>query len=247
MRLLFSVLYFPRYLFPGLLCLSLVSSLAVARQQRVVVPDSVRGQGRLVKQLVADACQRLSNRTGRAAPDSLSPAQAYEELQGTLSAVAESHGAEVRQLAGRTKAAGAYNQLRADLPDATAQRLVKTCSVAAALYGRFSRLIGDNPMPTKAEKQFVQAWSNELCQRFAVLNQEGRLQGKTGAELMALFEQEYSAASAAQEPKMARLYGGALDEKQGVTQKFELMIGNELGAQMKEACPQILRLLNSAK
>jgi hypothetical protein len=236
-----------RHMWPALLCLLLVSSLAMAHQRRVVAPDSVRGQSRLVQRLAADACQRLSHRTSRAAPDSLSPAQAYEELQGTLSTVVESHIADVCQLAGRTKAAGAYNQLRADLPDATAQRLVKTCPTAAALYGRFSRLLGDNPAPTEAEKQFVQAWSNDLCQRFAVLNQEGRFQGKTEAELAALFEQEYSATSAAQEPKIARLYGGVLDEKQSVTQKFVAMIGNELGAQVKKTCPQLLRLFNGAR
>ncbi|WP_140467407.1 hypothetical protein [Hymenobacter nivis] len=232
---------------PAVLCLLLASNLAAASQRRAAAPDSVRGQNRLVKLLTADACQRLGNRASRAAPDSLSLAQAYEELQSTLAAVVESHAADVRQLASRTKATGAYNQLRADLPDATARRLVKTCPVAAVLYGRFSRFLGDNPAPTQAENQFAQAFSDDLCQRFATLDREGRLQGKTGNELAVLFEQEYAAAFAIQETKITQLYGGVLDEKQGVTQKFLLMIANEIGARTKAHCPQLLRLFNNTK
>ncbi|MGI4886327.1 MAG: hypothetical protein ACRYFR_15330 [Janthinobacterium lividum] len=228
-----------------LLCL-LLSNLAQAHQRLAAAPDSVPGQSRLVVQVAAEVCQQMSA-AGSPALAVLSPAQAMEKFESALSVAIENHAADVRRVAIRTKNPKAYNQLRADLPNATALRLTKTCAAAAVLYSRFGRFLDESPVPTAAEKQFVHAWSSEFCQHLTALNQEGRFQGKLEAERVVLFEQEFSASLAAQGPKIAQLYGGVVNENQAVTQKFLLMLVNEWGAQIKESCPQLMRLLNSAK
>ncbi len=223
-------------------CLFFTSSLASAKQRLSAAPDTVPGQGQLVKQLAAAACQRVGPALGGAAPATLSATQAQEAFEQVLSAAIENQVADIRQLARRTKAAGAYDQLRAELPTATALCMVRTCPAAAALYDRFSSTITGAPAPTRAEAAFVQSWGDELCRRLAALNEKGQFQGKTSAERFELFHQEYAAALAIRGPQIMQLYGAA-----GNSNQVTALLSSRMTDYMKQSCPQSLMLLKDTK
>ena len=101
---------------------------------------------------------------------------------------------------GRWRMPGAYEQIMTNLSTLFSTQLCKTCPDATTLYNRFAGV--RNAAPTPAEMAFVQSWGDELCQRLASLQKDGRLQRKTSAECMELFHQEYSASLLKRDPKL---------------------------------------------
>lgn len=110
--------------------------------------------------------------------------------------------AAIRQVATQANTAGAYEKLRANLPTAMAVHLIRTCPTATQLYSQFSN-------SAAAEDAFIQAWGEELCQRLATLQATGFLKGKSPAERVELFHQEFNASLTRRGPQIMQLYGPA--------------------------------------
>ena len=209
---------------------------AKANQRTVSPTDTVVGQAQLVNQLAMAACKKMDLEVGSVAMLSATQAQAAFEL--ALSEAIENGVTGIRQAAQRAKTAGAYEQLRANLPTAVALQLVKTCRTATALYGRFSNTIATTSALTALETAFVESWGDELCKRLTTLNEKGLFQGKTSAERTELFHQEYIASLATRGPQIMQLYGPAGNSDQVTHVLSKLVMDN-----MIQRCSQTLMLL----
>ena len=182
-------------------CISLLAISQAWATCRFAIPaDTILGQSQLAKQLAQSACQQLT--TGQASFATMSNLQAQEAFEQALSATIEGHIATIKQVATRAKTAGAYEQLRAQLPTTVSVHLIRSCPAAAQLYARFS-----NSAP--AEDAFVKSWGDELCQRLEKLQANGMFKGKTSAERIELYHQEFNASLVQRGPQIMQLYGAA--------------------------------------
>ena len=196
--------------------------------------DTIAGQTQLARSLAAEACQQLAAGPGQAATG-LSPTQAQEAFEQALSSIIEKRVAVIRQVAKRANTAGAYEQLRADLPTAVAVQLIKACPAATQLYNRFSNSAAD-------EDAFVKSWGDELCQRLANLQATGFLKGKSSAERTELFHQEFNASLTQRGPQIMQLYGPA-----GNSQPVIERLAGRVTEYMQQQCLPTLMLLKDTK
>lgn len=216
----------------GCLCL-LASSQSVCASPRALA-DTVAGQTQLARSLAAEACQQLAAGPGNAATEQ-SPVQAQEAFEQALSQTIERRVASIRQVARQANTAGAYEQLRAYLPTAVALCLVRTCPAAAQLYGRFSQ-------SATAEDAFIKSWGGELCQRLAALQTAGAFRGKSSAERVELFHQEFNASFTRRGPQIMQLYGPA-----GNSQPVVARLAGRVTEYMQQQCLPTLMLLKDSK
>ena len=196
--------------------------------------DTIAGQAQLARRLAAEACQQLADGPGSAAAN-LSPTQAQEAFEQALAKTIERRVAAIRQVAQQANAAGAYEQLRAYLPTAVAVHLIKTCPAATQLYGRFSN-------SAAAEDAFIKSWGEELCQRLATLQANGLVRGKSPAERVALFHQEFSASLTQRGPQIMQLYGPA-----GNSQPVVTRLASRATEYMQQQCLPALMMLRENK
>lgn len=173
-----------------------------AAQSTIAPSDTVVGQSQLARQLATGACQQLTAAPTAASLATMSVTQAQETFERMLSSAIEEHVAMIKQVATQAKTAGAYEQLRAALPTVVAVHLIRNCPAAAQLYARFSN-------SAAAEDAFIKSWSEELCQRLAALQAKGLFKGKTSAERIELYHQEFNASLVQRGPQIMQLYGAA--------------------------------------
>jgi hypothetical protein len=196
--------------------------------------DTITGQTQLARSLAAEACQQLTTEPSAAA-SGLSPAQAQEAFEQALSKTIEKRVATIRLVAKRANTAGAYEKLRAYLPTAVAMDLLRTCSAAAQLYGRSSN-------SAAAEDALVKSWGDELCQRLATLQATGVLKGKSSAERVELFHQEFNASLQRRGSQIMQVYGSA-----GNSQPVVERLANRVTEYMQQQCLPTLMLLKDSK
>ncbi|UOR04991.1 hypothetical protein MUN82_18895 [Hymenobacter aerilatus] len=199
-------------------------------------PDSIPAPAQLIRQLAADVCQRLATDKQQAAFATMSPPQAQDIFERVLSATIKEKDSSIRQIAQRSDVPNAYERLLRNLATLVSVQLIKTCPDASTLYGRFAGARSDAPTP--AEQALVQSWGDELCQRLADLQKAGRLQGKTSAECIELFHQEYNASLAKRGPQIMQLYGA-----DGNSQLVVDLLSNRITQYMQQHCLQTLLLL----
>ncbi|WP_460613444.1 hypothetical protein [Hymenobacter seoulensis] len=216
-----------------LCCLFSSNGYAYALQ---VLPDTLMGQSQLVKQLRTEACEQLLSRQKNTPFSTLNATQAQQLFEETLSATIEKRVSSIKQVAARSKIAGAYEQLRANLPTAVAIQLVKTCQPAATLYNQFS-----NSLPTAAEQMLIKSWGSELCSRLTALKDNGSFKGKTPTERMELFRREFMTSVNTHGPQIMKVYGPAGNSPQAVDRLSQLV-----SQQIQEQCTSLLYLLNQA-
>ncbi len=196
--------------------------------------DTIAGQTQLARRLAAEACQQLATGPSPAAT-ALSPVQAQEVFEQALSQTIEKRVAAIRQVATQAKVAGAYEQLRAYLPTAVAVQLIRACPAATQLYNRFSQTAA-------GEDKFIKAWGNELCQRLAALQTAGAFKGKSSAERVELFHQEFNASLTRRGPQIMQLYGPA-----GNSQAVVGRLAGRVTEYMQQQCLPMLMLLKDSK
>lgn len=143
--------------------------------------------------------------------------------------------AAIRQVAEQANTAGAYEKLRANLPTAVAVHLIKTCPTATHLYGRFSN-------SAATEDAFIKSWGEELCQRLATLQATGFLKGKSPAERVELFHQEFNVSLTRRGPQIMQLYGPT-----GNSQPVVARLAGRVTEYMQQQCLPTLMLLKDSK
>lgn len=195
--------------------------------------DTTAGLTLLARRLAAEACQQLA--AAPSAATTPSAQQAQEAFEQALSQTIEKRVVAIRQVAKQANAAGAYEQLRATLPTAVAVQLIRTCPAAAQLYGRFSQTAA-------GEDAFVKSWGDELCQRLAALQAAGAFTGKSSAERVELFHQEFNATLTRRGPQLMQLYGPA-----GNSQAVVERLAGRVTEYMQQQCLSTLMLLKNSK
>ncbi|QKG58131.1 hypothetical protein GKZ68_16760 [Hymenobacter sp. BRD128] len=203
---------------------ALAASLALA--------DTVAGQTQLARSLAGEACQQLAAGPSTA---TLSPVQAQAAFEQVLSQTIEKRVATIRQVAAQAKVAGAYEQLRAYLPTAVAVQLIRACPAATQLYNRFRQTAA-------GEDEFIKAWGDELCQRLAALQTAGAFKGKSSAERVELFHQEFNASLIRRGPQIMQLYG-----PNGNSQPVIERLAGRVTEDMQQNCLSTLMLLKDTK
>lgn len=196
----------------------------------LVPADTIAGQARLARSLAAEACQQLASGPNRAATGQ-NPLQAQQAFEQALSQTIEKRTASIRQVASKATAAGAYERLRAYLPTAMAVLLVRTCPTAAQLYNQFSS-------SAATEDALIKSWGEELCQRLATLHTAGTFNGKSSAERVELFRQEFTTSLARRGPQIMQLYGA-----DGNSQPVVARLAGRITEYMQQQCLPTLTLL----
>ncbi len=199
-----------------------------------VLADTIAGQTQLARSLAAEACQQLAAGPGQALTE-LSPTQAQEAFEQALSQAIEKRVAAIRQVAKQANTAGAYEKLRANLPNVVAVHLIRTCPTATQLYGRFSNL-------AVAEDAFIKSWGEDLCQRLATLQATGLFKSKSLAERVGLFHQEFNASLTRRGPQIMQLYGPA-----GNSQPVVERLAGRVMEYMQQQCLPTFMLLKDSK
>jgi hypothetical protein len=196
--------------------------------------DTIAGQTQLARSLAAEACQQLATKPGQPAGE-MSAIQAQAAFEQVLSDAIEKRVASIRQVAARANTAGAYEKLRASLPTAVALQLIRACPTATTLYSRFGN-------SAASKDALIKSWGNELCQRLAELQATGLLQGKSSAERMELFHQEFNASLTRRGPQIMQLYGAA-----GNSQPMQRELADGIMEYMKQQCLPTLMMLKDTK
>ncbi|MBW3131127.1 hypothetical protein [Hymenobacter profundi] len=199
-------------------------------------PDSISGQTQLIKQIAAEACQQMAADKQQDSFATMRPPQAQDTFEKILLATIKRRESTIRQVARRSNVPGAYEQLLGSLATLVSVQLVRTCPDATMLYGRFAGARSAEPTP--AEQALIQEWGDELCQRLAALQKAGRLQGKTSAECLELFHQEYTASLTKRGPQIMQVYGS-----DGNSQMVVDLLSNRITQYMQQHCLQTLLLL----
>jgi hypothetical protein len=200
----------------------------------LALADTVVGQAQLARSLAAEACQQLATTPGQLA-SKMSAVQAQAAFEQVLSNAIEKRVASIKQVAAQSTTAGAYEKLRASLPTAVALQLIGDCPTATTLYNRFSN-------SAASKDALIKSWGNELCQRLAELQTTGLLQGKSSAERMELFHQEFNASLTRRGPQIMQLYGAA-----GNSQPVQGELADRITEYMKQQCLPTLMMLKDTK
>ena len=196
--------------------------------------DTIVGQAQLARNLAAEACQKLATKAGQPAGE-MSAMQAQAAFEQALSDAIEKQVASIKEVAARANTAGAYEKLRASLPTAVALQLIKTCPTASTLYSRFGN-------SAASKDALIKSWGDELCQRLAVLQTTGLLKGKSSAERVELFHQEFNASLTRRGPQIMQLYGAAGNSQQVVGE-----LAGRITEYMQQQCLSTLMMLKDTK
>lgn len=214
--------------------LGLLGSTRLASAAPLAPADTVAGQTQLARSLASEACQQLAAGLS-AATTALSPMQAQAAFEQALSQTIEKRVAAIRQVAARAKVAGAYEQLRASLPTTVAVQLIRACPAATQLYNQFSQTAA-------GEDEFIKSWGDELCRRLAALQSAGAFRGKSSAERVELFHQEFNAALTRRGSQIMQLYGPS-----GNSQPVITRLAGRVTEYMQQNCLSTLTVLKDSK
>ncbi|TGE27526.1 hypothetical protein [Hymenobacter metallicola] len=221
-----------------LLTLSILVGLTHAATATVLQPDTLAGQGKLVRNLSATLCARLEEENKKKPLNTLTPEEGKSLITSSLFASMSQHADQFTAfLEQATKNNGDSQAIGRAVGTDVILLLGRECQIAQGLIMRMGmNAYQGKPTISAKEQPLLQKMTVSVCEYMDKENQKAPLASRTPQERTDIMTQAMQSTFTIHEKAVKTIYGNQVLEKQADLE----LIGRKIALLMAEQCPGYL-------